>query len=92
MRAASIALQQVEAVLQDGGAAPEDAALREARELLKRRLTDVVKRTRDQFGDPLGMLMVYLASNQDADKTVLATGDEIETLEAASAPERVAHA
>jgi hypothetical protein len=72
--------------------APDEPVLNAAREKLKERLAAVVKETHDHFGDPLGMLMVYLASNQDAGKTVLLTGDDVETLEAVSAERRVTHA
>jgi hypothetical protein len=54
------------------------------RERLKRRLSDVVRDTHDEFGDPLGLLMVYLAASQNAEKTVRLTGDRIATLEAKS--------
>jgi hypothetical protein len=51
------------------------------RERLKERLADVVSSTHEHFGDPLGMIMAYLAADQDATVSVLATGDQIERLE-----------
>jgi hypothetical protein len=92
MRAAAAALKEVEEILQVSEVAPDEPVINAAREKLKERLAAVVQETHDHFGDPLGMLMVYLASNQDADKTVLLTGDDIETLEAVSAERRVTHA
>ena len=94
MNAAAAAIRDVEAAV--GGTAPgaDDARVTAARESLKRRLADVVTDTHEHFGDPLGMIMVYLASGQDAGKTVLGTGDRIERLEAGSAAAQVggAHA
>ena len=92
MRAAAAAIEEVEEMLQAAEPAPDEPAIAAARERLKERLAVVVKETHDQFGDPLGMLMVYLASNQDAGKMVLVTGDDIETLEVSSGQERVTHA
>jgi hypothetical protein len=92
MRAAGLALQEVARILAESAPGAQDAALTAARERLKERLADVVRETHDQFGDPLGMLMVYLAANQDAVKILLLTGDDIEALEAGSGEGRVAHA
>jgi hypothetical protein len=77
------AIRDVEEALASGVRA-DDAALTAARDHLKRRLAGVVKATKPHFGDPLGMIMVYLASEQDAEKRVLATGEKIERLEASS--------
>jgi hypothetical protein len=92
MRAAGLVLQEVAEIVSRSASGAEDAALTAARERLKERLADVVKETHDQFGDPLGMLMVYVAANQDAEKMLLLQGDEIEMLEAGSGEGRVAHA
>jgi hypothetical protein len=54
------------------------------REKLKAKLAAVVRDTHDQFGDPLGLLMVYLAAGESAVKTVRLTGDRIQNLELVS--------
>jgi hypothetical protein len=89
MHAAAAAIQEVDALIAGAGAAPDDAVLTAGRERLKERLASVVRETKEQFGDPLGMMMVYIASKEDAAKTVRATGPEIETLDINS---RTAHA
>ncbi|MGH9674903.1 MAG: hypothetical protein ACRD44_17155, partial [Bryobacteraceae bacterium] len=63
------------------GLALADAAA--SREALKERLGDVVKRTGEHFGDPLGMIMVYLAADENAARRAIADGERIERLEAA---------
>jgi hypothetical protein len=75
MVAAGDALRAVDGLIGKGPVAPDDPKLTAARELLKKRLTDVVAHTAEEFGDPLGMVMFYLAANQDAAKTVIVTGD-----------------
>jgi hypothetical protein len=71
---------------------PDDPAFTKARELLKDRLGDVVAKTREEFGDPLGMLMFYVAANEDAEKTTLLTGDSVPRLELSSAVQLAAKA
>ena len=80
MNAAGSAIAEVEQIIA-GSAGPEEARLTVARERLKQRLSDVVRRTDEHFGDPLGMMMVYLASGESAAKTVVISGNEIERLE-----------
>jgi hypothetical protein len=94
MHAAGAAVSDVQKTLSSGALGAGDAGLTEARERLKKRMADVVKNTHEHFGDPLGMIMVYLASGQEAEKNVLVTGDKIERLHAASAAAQVggAHA
>lgn len=83
MHEAGKAIQEVNALLGDGAVAFDDPRLTAARELLKRRLADVVGHSQDHFGDPLGLIMVYVASGQTADRRVIVTGDEIEPLDTA---------
>jgi len=52
-----------------------------ARDILKQRLSDVVKNTREEFGDPLGMVMFYGAAKDNAERKAVLRGDKIETLE-----------
>jgi hypothetical protein len=69
------------------GGAPVPAAdprFTKAREELKKRISAVVSRTHEHFGEPLGLIMVYLAAGEQADKSVIATGDRIDRLEAGS--------
>lgn len=92
MHTAALAIQEVDGILAGVGAAPDDAALTAGRERLKQRLAGVVRETKEQFGDPLGMMMVYIASNQDAAKTVRATGPGIEPLDMSAGGRQAAHA
>jgi hypothetical protein len=69
------------------GGAPvlaDDPRFEQAREELKKRISAVVSRTHEHFGDPLGLIMVYLAAGEQGDKVVIATGDKIDRLEAGS--------
>jgi hypothetical protein len=87
MNAAGAAIRDIEDKLASGALDASDTGLTAAREQLNHRLADVVKDTHEQFGDPLGMIMVYLASGQNASKTFIATGDTIQRLElSAGAP------
>jgi hypothetical protein len=85
MAAAGKAIQEVDSVLDSRQVIPDDPQFVQAREILKHRLSDVVKNTKEEFGDPLGMVMFYIAANQAADRTVLVTGDQIQRLELKSA-------
>jgi hypothetical protein len=89
MNAAGAAIHEVEQVLAGGAVDPDDPRLTAARKRLKSRLADAVQSTHEHFGDPLGMIMVYLASGQNAEKRVLVTGDQIERLEVSSVPAQV---
>ena len=85
MTDASSAIRELDALLAGGSIGPTDPKLTSAREILKKRLGDVVKNTKDQFGDPLGMIMFYSAANESGDKTILITGPQIPRLELNSA-------
>jgi hypothetical protein len=77
------------------GAAPvsfDDPRLKEARDKLNRRLSDVVRNTKEEFGDPLGMAMFYLASAQNAERTIILEGDQVQRLERSLTPQLRAHA
>jgi plasmid stabilization system protein ParE len=55
--------------------------LSQAQSLLRDHLAEVVTKTRDEFGDPLGMVMFYIAANQDAERIALITGEGVQPLE-----------
>jgi hypothetical protein len=81
MAGAADAIQQADALLRDGPVEPGEPKLAAARELLKRKLTEVVKTTREEFGDPLGMVMFFLAADRSASRTAIITGDRVSPLE-----------
>lgn len=85
MSGAASAVRDIERQLSGAAVAANDANLAGLRQVLKKRLTSVLKKTGEHFGDPLGMIMVYLASEQQAGKIVLITGDRIERLESTAA-------
>lgn len=85
MSGAATAVFDIERELADSAVTANDDKLAGLRQTLKKRLTGVLKKTGAHFGDPLGMIMVYLASGQNAAKTVLMTGDRIEPLEIGAA-------
>ena len=88
MTAAGSAIRELDGLLGSGPVAADAANFDEARELLKKRLGQVVAHTKDEFGEPLGMLMFYMAASQHAKRTVLLSGDKIERLELTSTGER----
>jgi hypothetical protein len=92
MNKAAVAIHEVQSLLGGGGIQADDARLTQAREHLKSRMEDVVKDTHEHFGDPLGLIMVYIASGQSAGKTVIAAGPQIERLEVSSQSEFALHA
>lgn len=92
MNKAGVALREVEDLLAVGLVGADDPRLTNARAHLKSRLEDVVNDTHEHFGEPLGLLMAYVASLQAAEKSVIITGAKIETLEVSSQPELTAHA
>jgi hypothetical protein len=47
-------------------------------------MADVVNHSGEHFGDPLGLVMVFLASGRTAECRVILTGDNVERLDAAS--------
>ena len=81
MNRAGAAIESVEALLAGGSVAGRDDRLARARATLKERLAEVVEKTHEHFGDPLGLVMFYVAAGQLAGRTVLLTGDAIPRLE-----------
>jgi hypothetical protein len=92
MVAAGNAIRELDDFLGSGPIPFDDPRLKEGREKLNRRLSDVVKNTKEEFGDPLGMAMFYLAAAQNAERTVVFEGDVIQRLERSSAPQLRAQA
>lgn len=92
MNKARVALREVEDLLGGGLVGADDPRLSNARAHLKSRLEDVVNDTHEHFGEPLGLLMAYVASLQAAEKSVIISGAKIETLDVSSQPELTAHA
>lgn len=66
MTAAGDALREVDALLGSGTASGNAPDFEKARVVLKQRLAQVVKNTKDEFGEPLGMLMFFRAAGQTA--------------------------
>ena len=85
MSNAARAIYQVESLLSGSSSAPEDERFSRARGELSKRMTEVTRDTHDEFGHPLGLLMVYVASGQRAEKRFLMTGDSIPTIDLKSA-------
>jgi hypothetical protein len=85
MANAAMAIYQVESLLSGSSPAPEDERFSRARGELSKRMAEVTRDTHDEFGDPLGLLMVYVASGQRAEKRFLMTGDSIPTIDLKSA-------
>jgi hypothetical protein len=82
MHTAGQAVMEADQLL--GGAIQvDDSRLDKAREQLKRRLVTVAGASDEHFGDPLGMVMVYLASGRDAAVRIVLEGPEIDRLERA---------
>jgi hypothetical protein len=84
MNGAMKAIQEIDSLLDNREVSADDPNLARARNVLKYRLTDVVKNTKEEFGDPLGMVMFYIAANQDAQRSVIITGDQVQRLELSS--------
>ncbi|MGH9667163.1 MAG: hypothetical protein ACRD9L_22290, partial [Bryobacteraceae bacterium] len=82
MNEAGKVIREVNDLLGGEAVAFGDPRLTAARELLKRRLADVVAHSQEHFGDPLGLIMVYVASGQNAGRHAIASGAEIEPLDA----------
>jgi hypothetical protein len=81
MSAAAAAVFDVEQALTDNSVEVNEATLTRMRQMLKGRLVSVVRKTSGHFGDPLGMIMVYVASGESAARSAVMTGDGIERLE-----------
>jgi hypothetical protein len=92
MNSAAVALKEVNSLLDATSPGPDDPRLTSARAHLKKCLEDVVSKTHDHFGDPLGLLMAYIAGGQLAARNMTVTGPQIETLTVSSEPAMVAHA
>jgi hypothetical protein len=80
---AGAAIKAVSQLLQSQ-TSPADSKLNSARAQLKQRMADVVKHSEQHFGDPLGLVMVFLASGRTAECRVILTGDDVERLDAVS--------
>jgi hypothetical protein len=81
MHKAAVGLHDVEALLGQSPVAFDDPRLTNARAELKKRMEEVVKDTHDHFGDPLGLLMVYVAAQKSADVSVILSGTQVEPLQ-----------
>jgi hypothetical protein len=92
MSGAGQALREVGELLASGPVAAGEARFSQAREILKQRLGKVVQETRDEFGDPLGMVMFYGAAQGKADRQVMLTGEKVETIEMSAKALLAAHA
>jgi hypothetical protein len=91
MNKAATAIRGVQDLLSAGNLVIGDPQLSKAREHLKGCLEDVVRDTHEHFGDPLGLIMVYIVSGQTAGKRVIATGTGIEPLDVGSDIDDLAH-
>jgi hypothetical protein len=80
MHQAAALISEIDALLSSGTVQADSPKLAQARDRLQQRLADVVGHSHEQFGDPLGLIMVYVASGEKAIKQVVATGSEIEGL------------
>ncbi len=87
MNSAAEAILDVRRTLDGAPVAIDDPRFQTARQHLKERLEAVVKDTHDEFGDPLGLLMVYVASGETAERRVLMTGQQLEKLDRSSTVE-----
>ena len=81
MNEAGVAILEVEDLLAGSSVTADDARLTEARDLLKQRMAGVVSKTHEHFGDPLGLLMIYVASGQNAERNVVLSGAGVERLD-----------
>lgn len=84
MNQAGAAIREIDHLFAGGLVDTGDARLTDARDRLQRRMAEVVKDTHDHFGDPLGLVMVYIASGEDAEKHAIMSGEGIEALEKAA--------
>ncbi len=92
MNTAAVALKEVETLLGNTPVGVDDARQTNARAHLNKSLEVVVSKTHDHFGDPLGLLMAYVAGGEMAAKSMLVTGPQIETLDVNSEPALAKHA
>jgi len=92
MVAAGQAIQEVETLLGQGTVAADDPRLTQARAVLKDRLGSVVKSTREEFGDPLGMVMFFEASDRNADRRLIIAVENQPPIELSAKSTLIAHA
>ena len=92
MNSAAVALKEVNSLFEAASVGPDDPRLTSARAHLKKCLDDAVSKTHDHFGDPLGLLMAYVAGDQLAARNMTITGPQIETLTVGSEAAMTAHA
>ena len=71
---------------------PDDNRLTAIHQQLRDRMADVVKHSGEQFGEPLGLVTVYLASGRSASARVIATGTSINPLTKTISPTSLANA
>lgn len=87
MNKAATAIREVQELLRAGDVTSTDSRLGQAREHLKSRMESVVRDTHEHFGDPLGLIMVYVASGGSAETRAIVTGAGIEPLNVNRTPE-----
>ena len=85
------ATQEVDELLSGDRVAGDDPKLTKARKVLNEKLTGVLKNTKEEFGDPLGMVMFYAASNYKAGITIIMSGDQVQRLELSATASLAAH-
>lgn len=76
MNEAAKVIVEVDTMTGGAGVHADDAALTKAREHLKSRMSDVVKNSHDHFGDPLGLVMVYIAAGKAGERRVIVTAED----------------
>jgi len=79
MAAASRALAEIDALVGAGPVKADAPNVQQARQLLKKRLEQVVKNTKDEFGEPLGLILFYYAANRNGAACMRVTGPQIQT-------------
>lgn len=92
MVAVGEAVQRVDELIGDHPTAADDPKLTEARRVINDKLTELVKNTREEFGDPLGMVMFLNASNHKADTVIIISGPQIPRTELSATVPLTAHA
>lgn len=85
---AGAAIKEVNQLL-ESQTSPADLKLNSARAQLKQRMANVVKHSGEHFGDPLGLVMVFIASGRTAECRVILAGDDVERLDVVSSGMRL---
>lgn len=85
MNRLAIAVIEVRGLLK-GSVGANDAQLTASRAHLQDRMADVVKHSGEQFGDPLGLVMVFLASGPSAGVSLRLAGPSVQPLTLSVAP------